>query len=227
VIAFVKFAGVPWPEHAASLLTLSIVDVQSFRETMLMDGAAPKTLNRRISSLSSFYKYLGGAAAELRLPIAVPNPAHAQFIARESPDARDETKALSLVRARQLMNLPAGESVLDYRDRAILKLYIYSGIRLTTGCRLRVEDFHLDEGEATIRLIEKGNKHRTIGLNPVAAQAIEEYIHRRTHLLPPLPPPPCSRFRGSGAARHGRSDNVPGDSGISHAAAGCHKGSDG
>jgi integrase/recombinase XerC len=122
----------------------------------------------------------------LRLPITVPNPAHAQFIARESPDARDETKALSLVRARQLMNLPAGESILDYRDRAILKLYIYSGIRLTTGCRLKVEDFHLDEGEATIKLLEKGNKHRTIGLNPVAAQAIDEYIHRAELTSGPL-----------------------------------------
>ncbi len=41
-----------------------------------------------------------------------------------------------------------------------------------------MEDLHIDEGEATIRLLEKGNKHRTIGLNPVAAQAIDEYIHR-------------------------------------------------
>jgi len=178
VMAFVRFIGLAWPQDCASLLTVSIVDVQAFRDAMLADKAAPKTLNRRVSSLSSFYKYLHGAAAELRLPITVPNPAHAQFISRESPDARDETKALSVTRARQLMNLPAGESVLDYRDRAILKLYIYSGIRLATGCRLKVEDFHLDEGEATIRLLEKGNKHRTIGLNPVAAQAIEEYIHR-------------------------------------------------
>jgi integrase/recombinase XerC len=178
VMAFIRFVGISWPQDCASLLMVSITDVQAFREAMLADDAAPKTLNRRISSLSSFYKYLAGAAAELRLPITVPNPAHAQFIARESPDARDETRALSLVRARQLMNLPSGESVLDYRDRAILKLYIYSGIRLATGCRLKVEDFHLEEGEATIRLHEKGNKHRTIGLNPVAAQAIDEYIQR-------------------------------------------------
>ena len=176
VMAFIRFNGIAWPQDCASLLTVSIVDVQDFRESMLAEKAAPKTLNRRISSLSSFFKYLQGAAAELRLPITVPNPAHAQFIARESPDARDETKALSVVRARQLMNLPSGESVLDYRDRAILKLYIYSGIRLATGCRLKVEDLHMADGEATIRLIEKGNKHRTIGLNPVAAQAIDEYI---------------------------------------------------
>src|ERR1039458_3359726 len=89
-------------------------------------GGGPKTINRRISSLSSFYKFLSGAAAELRLPITVPNPAHAQFISRESSDPVDETRALSETRARQLMGMPAGDSLLDIRDRAILKFYLRS-----------------------------------------------------------------------------------------------------
>jgi site-specific recombinase XerD len=176
VMAFVNFANIVWPEQCHALLSVSVADVQAFRDFMLASHAAPKTLNRRISSLSAFFKYLHGAASELRLPITVPNPAHAQFIARETPDPVEETKALSLTRARQLMALPGSESVLDHRDRAILKLFIYSGIRLATGCRMLVEDFHLDEGEATMRLNEKGDKRRTIGLNPVAAQAIDEYI---------------------------------------------------
>jgi integrase/recombinase XerC len=176
IMAFVNFASIHWPEDAAELLQVSVTDVQAFRDRMRENGAAPKTLGRRISSLSSFYKYLRGAAAELRLPITIPNPAHAQFISRESADPRRETKALSLLRARQLMNLPSGESVLDYRDRAILKLFIYSGIRLGTGCRLKVEDFHLEDGEATVRVHEKGDKRRTIGLNVVAGQAVEEYM---------------------------------------------------
>src|SRR5215471_11932907 len=99
---------------------------------MISAHAAGKTINRRIASLSSFYKYLAASASELRLPITVPNPAHAQFIARESTDPREETRALSATRARQLIGMPAGETVTDYRDRAILKLYLYSGIRLAT-----------------------------------------------------------------------------------------------
>jgi len=51
--------------------------VLAFREQLVEKNAAPKTINRRISSLSSFYKYLAAAAAEMRLPITVPNPAHA------------------------------------------------------------------------------------------------------------------------------------------------------
>src|SRR3954463_4400150 len=102
--------------------------------------------------------------------LTVPNPVHAQFISRESTDPREETRALSAARARQL--------VLDYRDRAILKCFLYSGARLSTACRLKVSDFHQDGDEATIRLHEKGDKRRTIGLHFQAAQAIAEYIEK-------------------------------------------------
>jgi site-specific recombinase XerD len=39
-----------------------------------------------------------------------------------------------------------------------------------------VSDFHLDGEEATIRLEEKGDYRRTIGLHYAAAQAIAEYL---------------------------------------------------
>jgi len=178
VMAFVKFMGLTWPDQATALLRVSVQDVQRFRSQLVTRNAAPKTLNRRISSLSSFYKYLAAAAAEIRLPITVANPAHAQFISRESTDPREETRALSAARARQLVGLPAGNSVLDYRDRAILRFFLYSGARLSTACRLKVSDFHQDGDEATIRLHEKGDKRRTIGLHFHAAQAIAEYIEK-------------------------------------------------
>ena len=176
VMAFVAFVELRWPEDAWRLLTCSVGDVQRWRDAMLAEKKAPKTLNRRISSLSSFYKYLAGSAAELRLPITVPNPAHAQFIARDSSDPVDETHALSATRARQVMGLPSGESLLDARDRAILKVFLYTGIRLSTACRLRVKDFFYDEEEAKIRINEKGNKHRTIGIHFAAAESLSEYI---------------------------------------------------
>jgi integrase len=112
------------------------------------------------------------------LSINVPNPAHAQFIARESSDPLEGTRALTATRARQLMGLPAGDGVLDYRDRAILKTYLYTGVRLATACRLRVRDFHQDGDEATLTINEKGNRHRTIGIHFAAAEAIAEYITR-------------------------------------------------
>ncbi len=176
--SLIEFLGITWPNEAWRMLAASVADVQNWRDELIASGAAPKTLNRRVSSVSSFYKYLANAAADMRLPIVVPNPAHAQFISRESTDPVDETKALTVTRARQLMVLPSGDNVLDYRDRAILKCYLYSGCRLTTGLQLRVADLHQEGVGATIRVGDKGKKRRTIGLNFVAADAISQYIEQ-------------------------------------------------
>jgi site-specific recombinase XerD len=178
VMAFVEFLGLRWPDDAVQMYAVTVAQVQDYREHMLSEGKAPKTRNRRIASLSSWYKFLQACAAELRLPIVVPNPAHAQFIGRSAADPREETRALSAARARQLMAMPAGDSLLDCRDRAIIKFYLYSGARISAGCRLTVGDFHRDGDEATVRLHEKGDRWRMIGLHFAAAEAIAEYIDR-------------------------------------------------
>jgi site-specific recombinase XerD len=176
VMAFVEFRGFVWPRDAAELLRVSILDVQGFKDDMGKHGGAPKTINRRISSLSSFYKFLSGAAAELRLPITVPNPAHAQFIAREASDPVEETRALSETRARQLLAMITGDSVIELRDRAILKFYAYTGARIETGCRLTVSDFYQDGDEATVGFNLKGGRTKTKGIHFAAADAIADYI---------------------------------------------------
>lgn len=40
------------------MLRASILEVQAWKESMVSAGMAQKTLNRPISSLSSFYKFL-------------------------------------------------------------------------------------------------------------------------------------------------------------------------
>jgi len=91
---------------------------------------------------------------------------------------RTAPRALSVTRARQLMGMLTGDSLVDCRDRAILKFYLYSGARISTGCRLRISDFHQDGEESTVRLHEKGDHRRTIGLHYAAAQAIREYLEK-------------------------------------------------
>jgi hypothetical protein len=103
-LSFAQFLNIKWPQQSHLLLAVSIRDVQTFRPVLVTAGMASESFNRQIASISSFYKYLAGAAADMRLPIVIGNPAHSQFIARESADPRDETKALTGTKARQLMN---------------------------------------------------------------------------------------------------------------------------
>ena len=201
VMSFVDFRQWTWPRDATQLLRVSILDVQAFKDAMVAENAAPKTMNRRISSLCSFYKFLSGAAAELRLPITVPNPDHAQFISREASDAVDETRALSETRARQLMGLPSGDSLLDVRDRAILKFYLYTGARIATGCALNVSDFHQDGDEATLRFHIKGGKIKLKGIHFSAAEAITEYLKVAGIESGPLFRPRVSQHSDALAAR--------------------------
>ena len=56
-----------------------------------------------------FFEYMSMAAKEMRLPIKAPNAVHAQLIAREKSVPREETVALSVALARQLMELPSGD----------------------------------------------------------------------------------------------------------------------
>ena len=73
------------------------------------------------------------------------------------------------------MAMVSGESLIDLRDRAILKFYLYTGARIETGCALNVSDFHQDGDEATLRFRLKGNRSKTKGIHFAAADAIAEY----------------------------------------------------
>ncbi len=193
VLDFVEFLGIPTaqievggkavtsihPAHGWTLLKVTVTQVQAWRDFLEHErDAAPNTLNRRVSSVSGFYRFIREAAAETRLPIIVPNPAHSQFISREVQEPVTPTEALSATRARQLMSLPEGESPIATRDRALLRFYLYTGSRIGTGCRLKVEDFIDDDEDPRVNIQEKGRgkAKRPVGINVLAADAIREYI---------------------------------------------------
>ena len=176
VMTFVRFMKFSWPEDASRLLLVRVSDVQRYRDFLLHEQAAPKSIVRRISSLSGFYRFIREIAADYRLPVIIPNPAHSQFLPRGAADAVEETRSLTLAKARRLLTLPAGDSLLSLRDRAILAFYLYSGARIATGCRLEVKDFRFDEHDPKIRICEKGSRRRTIGLHFEAAHALRDYI---------------------------------------------------
>ncbi|MBI3798337.1 MAG: hypothetical protein HY268_15405 [Deltaproteobacteria bacterium] len=105
VMRFVEFVGIRWPAEGWKLLQVGVPEVQAWRDLMIAEEIAPKTRNLRVCSLNNLYTFMRETAAELRLPITVPNPAHRMFLRRENADPVDETEALSVAQARQLLVL--------------------------------------------------------------------------------------------------------------------------
>lgn len=176
IMTLIEFVGIKWPEESYRMFEISVSTVQTWFESMIDDEKAPKTINRRISSVSSFFRFMGAIAADLKLPINIGNPAHSQFLRRLPADPLKETGSLSATQARQLCGLPCEESAVHYRDRAILKVFLYTGARLGTVCDLMLSDFDNIGDCATLRLREKGSKTRTIGLHFAAAESIQQYV---------------------------------------------------
>lgn len=219
VLSFIEFLGISWPaftedgalaadsppDDSWRLLQASVADVRAWRDEMQTDSKAGATLNARLSALSGFYRFLRETAAtELKLPIQVPNPAHAQFIGRESPDPVDPTLPLGLSKARKLMALPAGGDVFEARDRAILKVFLYTGIRIGTACRLTVADFVDDVDDPKLLIEEKGRgkSKRAIGINFIAAEAVRDYLRTAEITGGPL-------FRARASARSDKLSERP------------------
>lgn len=189
LFTFIRYAEIPWPGEATDLFRITVAQVQAYRDWLIARGDAPKTVNRRVSSLSGFYRFLREVAAEMRLPIQVANPADKEFVARDNADPVEERRHLSAAQAQELFDLPDGKDALAYRDRAMLKCLLYTGIRIGTLLRLDVADFHHDENDPTLRIREKGSRHRTIGLNRRAATAIQQYLSIAGLKSGPLFPP--------------------------------------
>ena len=121
-------------------------------------GIGSKTLQRKLSSLRSFYNFL------IRKRFLKNNPAvdiRAPKSASKLPDTLD-TDSLT-----QLLNIPA-DSILAIRDRAIMELFYSSGLRLSELVNLNIDS--IDFQEKTLRAIGKGNKERLL---PVGNKAVE------------------------------------------------------
>ena len=70
------------------------------------------------------------------------------------------------------------------RDKAIISFLLATGCRISEACDLNVEDIDLINMECTV--LGKGNKERTVYLNPVAALHLGAYLEKRRYKSGPL-----------------------------------------
>jgi integrase/recombinase XerC len=130
-------------------------------------GAGAPTLQRALSAIRSFYKFL------LREGVATHNPAAGVIAPRGTRKLPD---ALDVDRVSALLDMPP-KSALDVRDRAMFELMYSSGLRLAETVSLNVGD--VDLNEALVQVTGKGAKQRVVPVGTVACKWLRRWLGER------------------------------------------------
>lgn len=140
---------------------------------LVQSGSAVSTINRKLSSLKAFYKFLRQKDLILVNPfIAI----HSIKKSSRLPVSVDEKKIL------HLLNLLPKESFSSFRDYILLKFIYFTGIRRSEIISLKEIDFEQTApGELTeVRIRGKGNKQRFIFISGEFMVEIQNYIQLKT-----------------------------------------------
>jgi len=134
-------------------------------------GTGGKSLQRNLSAIRVFYRYL------IEQDMAKQNPAEG-ILAPKTP--RKLPKALDADQATQLM-LISDQSLLAVRDRAMLELMYSSGLRLSELIQLNMNN--LDLRDAVVTVLGKGKKTRTVPVGRHAIAALKKWFGFRHDII--------------------------------------------
>lgn len=144
--------------------------VRAFAAAEFRRGSSPRTIQRRLSALRSFFNFL------LRERALGANPAldvQAPKARRRLPEMIDADLMTRLLAFR-------ADTQLSVRDKAIMELFYSSGLRLSELVGLSENDIHL--ADRTVRVLGKGNKERVVPVGRFAVDAISRWLQQRPAL---------------------------------------------
>lgn len=135
-------------------------------------GLEARTLNRKLSSVNSLFKYL------MRTGKADQNPArklHAQKLPERLPVYLKEAETELL-----LGDLSFGEGFTGFTDRLICELLYQTGMRRAELLGLKEQD--VEWALQQLRVLGKGNKERLIPVYPELLDSLKRYIGEKEAL---------------------------------------------
>jgi integrase/recombinase XerC len=144
--------------------------VRAFVAECHRKGASGKSLQRRLSSLRTFFNYLvreGHTRANPALDISAPKT------------AQRLPKTLDPDQVSQLLSVE-GAKWHTRRDRAILELFYSSGLRLAELAGANLSSIDIADG--SIRVVGKGSKERQLPVGAMALDALKEWLAVRSEL---------------------------------------------
>jgi site-specific recombinase XerD len=132
------------------------------------------TIRRKLAALSSLFEHLCDANAVTHNPV--------KGVKRPKVESYEgKTPALGDGQARALLDAPGSETLKGKRDRAILSVLLYHGLRREELCTLKVRDIHQRRGVLHLRVHGKGGKLRYLPLHPGTAELVTDYLEVAGH----------------------------------------------
>ena len=148
--------------------------VRDWEVSMMDNGNSASSVNRRLSALRSFYRFL------LRRKMVTADPAH------NLQGPKKEKSLPYYIRESEMNKLLDGEGYFseDFegrRDKMILLMFYSTGIRLSELTGLNLADVDLDQMQ--IKVTGKRNKQRIIPYGDEMGDAIRGYLGMRAAFL--------------------------------------------
>ncbi len=167
LVQFFDFIETQYDKVPLEQITGSMV--RSWLAGMKETEMTGKSLNRKISSLKSFFKY------QIRQERLVKSP-------METVISPKITKRLPAFVAEQdmeqlLANLSFAEGWKGYTEKMVIQLFYATGMRLSE--LILCKETQLDISKSVIKVLGKGNKERILPISKNLAQELANYISEK------------------------------------------------
>lgn len=143
--------------------------IRSWIVTLMEQRRDPRTVNRKIACLRSYYKFLLHTGVITRNPML---RITAPKTSKKLPDFVPEEPLNQLLNSFEFTDDFAG-----VRDQLVLEMLYGTGIRLAELIGIQHQDVSL--AGQTVRVTGKGNKQRVVPLNPSLIGVLDHYMRRK------------------------------------------------
>jgi len=152
---------------------LSHIYIRSWLASLKDEGLTGKTINRKISSLKSLFKY------QLKTGVIKQTP----MVKIISP--KNEKRLPSFVTDKDIHTLLNHVEFSDdwqgRTERLLMTLFYNTGMRLSEV--INAKDSYVNFSNHTLKILGKGNKERIVPISPVVAEEIKNYQTNRNLLI--------------------------------------------
>jgi integrase/recombinase XerD len=168
---FMQFTGIQAPTEFRSVQRSHLL---AWRKLLEERKLSPATVRRKLSAVASLFDYLCDANAVAFNPC--------DGVKRPNLGSNEgKSPALGDAEAKLLLESPPQDSEKGLRDRALLSVLLYHGLRRAELCSLTVGDIQSRRGVAHFRVHGKGGKLRYLPAHPATLERISDYLARAGH----------------------------------------------